>query len=814
MPNPIANLRHRLRQWRRERRDFEILKDSEWFDAEWYLKTYPDVAQAKADPLKHYIRCGAEEGRDPSPEFSSERYLSEYPDVADSKVNPLSHYVAFGRFEGRLNWKPVGFKSGVSLGQNPSVNILTDDALRDYSRFLERPLIHPNDQFDPRHMNLHWVLPDWGVAGGGHMTIFRIVRWLEIFGHTCTIWRTGAQNVRSDQHAFEVIAKHYQTVRADVRSVDENFFETQADAVIATGWQTAQVVSHAQRFRRRFYFVQDFEPAFYPVGTHSLAAEETYRLDLDCICAGPWLEQKMMDRGRWARSFHLAADAGVYRTQRNGAGRIPKIAFYVRESPRRATELGLLALELLEKRGVDFEVHLFGGANPGFREASFAVVDHGVLPSNELARLYNDCLVGMCFSATNYSLVPQEMMACSCAVLELDCESTRAVFPRGIVTFARPHPERIADGLEQLILKPEMRTKQVEAARSWVSQFSWEKSARLVEEAITDRLIERGHSAAPAIVRGLDAKVTVAIPTYNGGEILKRVVNLVRSQRAPWEYKLLIIDSGSNDGTAEFCQAASDIQFKSIPKSEFGHGRTRNLAVSLCDTEFVAFLTQDALPKDKFWLYNLVTLLEREAGAAGAFGRHEAYPDASPFTKRDIDGHFERFMSRPLTVSKETDQALWDSGDIKWRQFLHFYSDNNSCLRRSVWERLPMPDIEYGEDQVWAHQFIEAGYSKVYAHSAVVIHSHDYEPEEARLRASTEATFFAKQFGYTIVSPDDTKSEIAARNQRDRLWAKQNEIPEYEVERRMIINEATVLGAADALRSKRQNGGTSMNRNN
>jgi len=790
----------RRRQRRRERDEYEALKDSDWFDATWYLKMYPNIAETGVDPLTHYLRCGVAEGYDPSAGFSTEKYLSENPDVASSRMNPLFHFVVYGRLEGRSSWKVIGSRSGVRLKQDPSATTVTDTDLRNFSRYSERPLLRSQSQFDPRHMNLHWVLPDWGVGGGGHMTIFRMVRWLELFGHKCTIWRLDPQSDRSDQFAHDLIARHYQTIRADVRSVDDSFFETQADAVIATGWQTAPVVSHAPGFRRRFYFVQDFEPAFYPVGDHSLAAEETYRLDLDCICAGPWLEQKMSERGRWARSFHLATDESVYNSHRADAGPLPKIAFYCRESSRRAVELGLLALELLAKRGLEFEVHLFGRAAPLFDGAPFAAVHHGVLPPHDLARLYNECLVGMCFSATNYSLIPQEMMACGCAVLELDGESTRTVFPAGIVSMARPHPARIADGLERLIRDPEARTRQVEAATKWVSQFSWEKSAQIVEDVIADRLIELGHRTAPAIHRGLDAKVTVVIPTYNGGELLKRVIDCVRSQRAPWEFKLFIIDSSSNDGTAEFCQAATDIQFKSIPKSEFGHGRTRNLAVSLCNTEFIAFLTQDALPKDEFWLYNLVTALDRQDDAAGAFGRHEASPEASPFTTRDIDDHFERFLSRPFVVSKETDRALWKSGDIKWRQFLHFYSDNNSCLRRSVWERLPMPDIEYGEDQVWAQQFIEAGYSKVYAHSAVVIHSHDYDPEEARLRAFTEAKFFAKEFGYSIVNPDNCKSEIAARNRRDRFWAAEHEIAEHELMQRMIINEATVYGAADALR--------------
>ena len=81
-----------------------------------------------------------------------------------------------------------------------------------------------------------------------------------------------------------------------------------------------------------------------------------------------------------------------------------------------------------------------------------------------------------------------------------------------------------------------------------------------------------------------------------------------------------------------------------------------------------------------------------------------------------------------------------------WRQVLHFYSDNNSCLRRSVWGAIPYPVIEYGEDQVWADQIIKAGYKKAYAVNAVVYHSHDYDEAETLERSRIEAGFFRGAF--------------------------------------------------------------------
>lgn len=77
------------------------LRQSGLFDAEWYLRQYPDVAQSGVDPVVHYVHHGAAEGRNPSAEFDTRFYLDTYPDVADAGMNPLQHYVENGRREGR-----------------------------------------------------------------------------------------------------------------------------------------------------------------------------------------------------------------------------------------------------------------------------------------------------------------------------------------------------------------------------------------------------------------------------------------------------------------------------------------------------------------------------------------------------------------------------------------------------------------------------------------------------------------------------------------------------------------------------------------
>ncbi len=72
------------------------------FDPRYYLDRYPDVARAGYNPLLHFLRFGGFEGRQPHPDFDGAFYLGAYPDVAAERMNPLVHFLAHGAADGRL----------------------------------------------------------------------------------------------------------------------------------------------------------------------------------------------------------------------------------------------------------------------------------------------------------------------------------------------------------------------------------------------------------------------------------------------------------------------------------------------------------------------------------------------------------------------------------------------------------------------------------------------------------------------------------------------------------------------------------------
>jgi radical SAM protein with 4Fe4S-binding SPASM domain len=76
--------------------DFDAVLVSGVFDRDFYLKAYPDIAQAGVNPLLHYLGTGRFEKRKASETFDPAAYLAANPEVANSGIEPFLHYVLIG----------------------------------------------------------------------------------------------------------------------------------------------------------------------------------------------------------------------------------------------------------------------------------------------------------------------------------------------------------------------------------------------------------------------------------------------------------------------------------------------------------------------------------------------------------------------------------------------------------------------------------------------------------------------------------------------------------------------------------------------
>lgn len=341
-------------------------------------------------------------------------------------------------------------------------------------------------------LHLAFVVPPFRRGSGGHSTIFQLMSRLERMGHTCTVWITdvgGRHDVPTPSVVRREIVSWFSPVEAPAFTSFEHWHG--ADVAIATGWDTAHTVAALPGCQARAYLVQDHEPEFFPTSAERIWAEETYGLGLFPICASRWLcELLAASHGCEGAWFRLGVDHEVYRPGQ-GERRGDTVIFYARAStPRRAVPLGALALEELTARLPDTRVMTFG--QDGGLGMRFPYRELGVTTPDQLAHSYSEATVGLCLSLTNYSLIPQEMMACGLPCVDLGGGSSEAIFGSdGPAALAEANPIALADAMESLLTDRERWDACSQAGIAFVADANWDTAADEVEAGLRAALRAR-----------------------------------------------------------------------------------------------------------------------------------------------------------------------------------------------------------------------------------------------------------------------------------------------------------------------------------
>jgi len=218
----------------------------------------------------------------------------------------------------------------------------------------------------------------------------------------------------------------------------------------------------------------------------------------------------------------------------------------------------------------------------------------------------------------------------------------------------------------------------------------------------------------------------VVIPTWNGGERFRRVLDVLARQDVPGGLQLVVIDSGSRDGTREASEAAGALVVDQ-DQATFNHGATRNRGIEASSGQVVVLLTQDALPISESFVSGMLKPFA-DASVDGAYGRQYPLPDADPILKHRLE-QWSASRDEPNLqhlVQADAEKSLEFFDDLPpLERYLRCAFDNvASAVRRSSWEQRPFPPRNFGEDVAWARRILLAGGTIAYEPSAEVEHSH------------------------------------------------------------------------------------------
>ena len=268
--------------------------------------------------------------------------------------------------------------------------------------------------------------------------------------------------------------------------------------------------------------------------------------------------------------------------------------------------------------------------------------------------------------------------------------------------------------------------------------------------------------------------VSVAIPVRNGAGTLERVLAAVRAQElgGACELELLVCDSGSRDHSVALARSYG-AEVIEIPAERFSHGGTRNLLMERSHGDYVAFLTQDAVPEDDRWLGRLLDGFSIAEDVGLVFGPYRPRADASLMVTRELTEWFRRFSPDGMP---RVDRLSPPEGSLPSLALLGprgFFTDANGCVSRRAWRSVPFRSVAYAEDHVLAHDMMRAGYAKVYLPNAAVLHSHDYSGWRSLQRSFDEARALKDVYGFVEpLEPRRTGLKIWGLVGADWRWAR------------------------------------------
>ncbi len=338
------------------------------------------------------------------------------------------------------------------------------------------------------HLRIGWIIPPPSAGSGGHKNIFRAVRHLASVGHEVTVYLYDSE--RHDAGEIEAVIES-EIGNTDAQVVTGTQGVKPGDVLFATHWSTVQaVLQNRDKAKCLLYFVQDFEPYFYPMSYEYISAESTYRAGLEIITSGPWCARLLRERyGVDAEWFAFPVDRQIYYPRRDVKRERNLIVYLARPEPRRLFPLGIEAIRIVKERRKDVDVILFGSdALP--KDLPFECVNLGVVRDLEtLARLYSTATLGLAFSVTNPSLVPYELMACGCPVIDVDHGDNDVNYgSRENIALVPPMPDKVAAVIEQLLGDDVLREKLARNGYNFVQSFPGEEEiGRIIEKFVLKR---------------------------------------------------------------------------------------------------------------------------------------------------------------------------------------------------------------------------------------------------------------------------------------------------------------------------------------
>ena len=246
-------------------------------------------------------------------------------------------------------------------------------------------------------------------------------------------------------------------------------------------------------------------------------------------------------------------------------------------------------------------------------------------------------------------------------------------------------------------------------------------------------------------------EISVVIPVKNEGAKIRACIDGILSQSIPVK-EIIVIDSGSTDGTVEVLQECEKVKLLEIPSSTFNHGETRNLGVRHASGEFVVLTVGDARAYDQYWIQHLLEGFDAP-NVAGVCGQQ-----VCPHERDKNPVEWFRPWSSPSKKKYEFPAGAFEHLSSHEKMMACGWDDVTAMYRRDILLQVPFRSTPYSEDAIWAKDALSAGYAIVYNYAARVYHYHTEDKDFTFRRTMTTMYMRYRHFGFIYPKENGKKN--------------------------------------------------------
>jgi rhamnosyltransferase len=195
---------------------------------------------------------------------------------------------------------------------------------------------------------------------------------------------------------------------------------------------------------------------------------------------------------------------------------------------------------------------------------------------------------------------------------------------------------------------------------------------------------------------------SIVIRAYNEADAIQSVLGQVLAQEGAGSLEVIVIDSGSHDGTLDIVRRFP-VRLERIAPGAFTFGGALNRGARLAHGVFCVNLSAHCVPRDRRWLTRLLAPLA-QPGVVATYGRQIPIPGVNPFEEIELR---RVFPAGPLAEGAR-----------------QYFSNANCAIRRDLLLARPFDEtIPIMEDHLWLLER-RPGERVVYVPEAEVFHSH------------------------------------------------------------------------------------------